>query len=348
MGLTVAQAIGIGIVVGFVAFGGAFLLLWFIPTTPPSGMVFRDVEPVSVVPGRSQEAQEAPALPALPAPLAPQRQLRPLRDRMDDRMCSLEDVEATVYFEQLIEGFANACLVRGFRDPPHVPESFFDEDELVRLAGDPKNGGTWSASISNIATRDPYCPPQESLLPPEIAGCYQLICTPKDDEKSFKEGDPRKERTRAMVFLLIDALRLESLRVDQSLIDEAFKDILDWKLTGILERAANGGLRLLAQPGEWEAVWEWEKPGFIVFPEIRFVWDGDTKLRKRGKVIKLLNCAEVDADIVRPISSDNKQHPGVDGAEQPNPDTEKLPNLDDGHSLTAKTSQEPGPSTANQ
>lgn len=170
-----------------------------------------------------------------------------------------------------------------------------------------------------------------------------------------------------MVFLIIDALRLESLRVDQSLINEAFKDILDWNLTGILESAANGGLRLLAQPGEWEAVWEWKKSEFIVFPEIRFVWDGDTILHKRGTVIKLhkpgkvtkllQKCGkvarlhkrdEVDADIVKPIPSDNKQHLGVDGAEQPNPDAEKLPSLEDGHSLTAKTSQEPGPSTASQ
>ncbi|RSL59293.1 hypothetical protein CEP53_005838, partial [Fusarium sp. AF-6] len=207
-------------------------------------------------------------------------------------MCGLEDVEDAVYFERLIKGFARECLIHSYRQPPPVPESLFDEDELVRLAGKPFNGDTWSASISNIATRalavrcflaqfvlkrlDPYCLPQESLLPPEIAGCYQLISTPKDDEKTkdllgvwresmfrllqrplslgpavpleFKEGDPRKERTRAMVFLIIDALRLESLQTDQGIRNPEFKDALEKRLTGILERAANGGLRLLAQP----------------------------------------------------------------------------------------------------
>jgi hypothetical protein len=159
----------------------------------------------------------------------------------------------------------------------------------------------------------------------------------------FEEGDPREERTLAMVPVIIDALRLESLRTDRGP-----EDSIERSITGILERSANSALHLLAQPSEWEAVWVANEPGFIVFPEIRLVWNGYTKFSKP---------TVVDADTVWPIPSDDneqaddkqtddKQHPEVDAPEQPKPETEKLSSLEDGHSVTPEAGQEPGPTAA--
>ncbi|KAH7270922.1 hypothetical protein B0J15DRAFT_590933 [Fusarium solani] len=141
----------------------------------------------------------------------------------------------------------------------------------------------------------------------------------------------------------IDALRLESLRTDRGP-----EDSIERSITGILERSANSALHLLAQPSEWEAAWVANEPGFIVFPEIRLVWNGYTKFSKP---------AVVDADTVWPIPSDDneqaddkqtddKQHPEVDAPEQPKPETEKLSSLEDGHSVTPEAGQEPCPTAA--
>lgn len=146
-----------------------------------------------------------------------------------------------------------------------------------------------------------------------------------------------------MVPVIIDALRLESLRTDRGP-----EDSIERSITGILERSANSALHLLAQPSEWEAVWVANEPGFIVFPEIRLVWNGYTKFSKP---------AVVDADTVWPIPSDDneqvddkqtddKQRPEVDAPEQPKPETEKLSSLEDGHSVTPEAGQEQGPTAA--
>lgn len=400
MGLTVSQAIGVGIVVGFVGALVLVLSLVCIPPTP-SAQVVKDGEPVHTFPEPPQLLQEPPrreADPRIDSVRWFSRRMHPL--------ASVPQIAETVEFETFISSFAETCIETPFRPQPLVPESLFDEHELVRLAGKPINGGTWSASISNTATRaaavkcflaqfifkrmQPRCPPQESLLPPEISSCYQFICVPHDNPRSkltldykpktqvnksagedltaiwresmylllkdplcllplpprwFEEGDPREERTVAMVPVIIDALRLESLRTDWGPEDRIKKSI-----TGILERSANSALHLLAQPSEWEAVWVANEPGFIVFPEIRFVWNGYTKFSKP---------AVVDAGTVWPISSDDneqaddkqtddKQHPEIDAPEQPKPDAEKPSSLEDGHSVTPKASQEPDPSTTNQ
>ncbi|KAM6523195.1 hypothetical protein FSOLCH5_003813 [Fusarium solani] len=378
MGLTVGQAIGIGIVVGFV---GALVLVLCIPTTP-SVQVVKDGEPVHTfpeIPQHLQQMMRREADPRIDSVRWFSRRMHPL--------ASVQQIAEVVEFEDFISSFTETCIEAPFRPQPLVPENLFDENELVRLAGKPINGGTWSASISNTATRasavkcflaqfifkrmQPRCPPQECLLPPEIASCYQFICVPHDNPhredltaiwretmyllleslltllplppRWFEEGDPREERTLAMVPVIIDALRLESLRTDRGP-----EDSIERSITGILERSANSALHLLAQPSEWEAVWVANEPGFIVFPEIRLVWNGYTKFSKP---------AVVDADTVWPIPSDDneqaddkqtddKQHPEVDAPEQPKPETEKLSSLEDGHSVTPEAGQEPGPTAA--
>ncbi|KAL2669966.1 hypothetical protein Neosp_014844 [[Neocosmospora] mangrovei] len=350
MGLNVGQAIGIGVVAGFV---GALILVWFIPRTPTIQIV--------------QEGGLVHTRPETPPHLRAmnRREADPRIDsvrRFGFRMIplgSVREIAEAVTFERSIDRFVGMCLKAPFQPQPPVPESLFDENELVRLAGKPINGGTWSASISNTATRasavkcflaqfvfkrmHPNCPPQDCLLPPEIASCYQLINVPHDNPRSklkldyknriqvnksagddligiwrellftllldpfdllplpprwFKEGDPREERTLAMVPVIIDALHLESLRNDRVRREE---DKIERCITGILETSANSALHLLAQPSEWEAVWEANEPGFIVFPEIRLVWNGYTKFSKP---------AVVDVDTVRPIPSDDNRQAG--------------------------------------
>ncbi|KAI8721696.1 hypothetical protein NCS52_00311800 [Fusarium sp. LHS14.1] len=383
MGLNVGQAIGIGVVAGFV---GAFILVWFIPRTPTIQIVQEGglVHTRPETPQHLREMNRREADPRIDS-------VRWFSVRMIPLMSDREIAEA-VEFERDIKRFAEMCIEAPFRPQPPVPESLFDENELVRLAGKPINGGTWSASISNTATRasavkcflaqfvfkriHPNCPPQDCLLPPEVASCYQLINVPhnnpgRDDllgiwrelvftllldpfallplpPGCFKEGDPRKERTLAMVPVIIDALHLKSLRNDRVRQED---DTIERPITGILMTSANSALHLLAQPSEWEAVWEANEPGFIVFPELRFVWNSFTKFLKP---------AVVDVDTLRPIPSDDnrqagnnkhaddKQYPEVGAPDQPNIDTEKLPSLEDGQSLTQGIGQESSPSTANR
>ncbi|KAJ4310310.1 hypothetical protein N0V84_011027 [Fusarium piperis] len=403
MALTVGQAIGIGFAAGFVAAIVVVAVLLCLPDKPSSYITkVSSDEPVRSHTGIPQEVVSE----TLAEQLA-RRRPDPVRDtvrRFPARMDTLQglgDIREAVHFENCIRS-----LVDLFKLPqhcqPHVPESLFDEDELVRLAGKPINGGTWSESISNKATRasalkcflaqfifkriNPNGPPQESLLPPEIASCYQFVCTPHENPRShkqriqadksagedlagiwresmflllqaplslwplpaycFKEGDPRKERTHAMVPVIMDALHLKSLKTLPQ-----FDGGIERGLQGMLQQAANSALHLLAQPAEWEAVWVATKPGFIVFPEIRFVWDGFTKFSKP---------AVVDADIAWPMPSDdekqpdddqqpdNNQQPEVDASEQPKLNDEKLPSPEDGHPVALEAGQEPGPSTAKQ
>jgi hypothetical protein len=105
-----------------------------------------------------------------------------------------------VNFDHDLEGFATFFFGRRFQRKPDVSESLFNESELVRLAGEPINGGTWSKSISNVSTRvpaircvlaqvifkrmQPTCPVDDCLLPPKISSCYQLVCRVYDIPRS--------------------------------------------------------------------------------------------------------------------------------------------------------------------
>lgn len=119
----------------------------------------------------------------------------------------------------------------------------------------------------------------------------------------FDENDPRKERTWAMVPAIVNSLHLESLRNDLDLKEGS----LEVSIGKILEKAANTAMTLLGQPSEWEAVWTSPEPGFIVFPEVRFTWNGKTKYSKP---------AEVDVNVPKPVPSDNHDQLHTETGEQ--------------------------------
>ena len=264
-----------------------------------------------------------------------------------------------------IDGFV-ANYVTGIPSMPNkmlpVEETFFDEDQLVRLAGEPINGGTWSESISNLETRpgaikcflaqfffkrmDPLSDVEENLLPPEISTFYQLVhWVPRnkrfrESRKSdhpwqkhdahqpqarntlavlretiflrvvrkynllpipplfFQPNDPRRERTHAMVPEILDALKLESLRVDQYAPEDIKKT-----LTLAMEKAANTAIVLFCQPCVWEVEWASSEPGFIIYPKIRLMWDDDE--------VRMSLPAIIESEYPRPpkpVASEQSQH----------------------------------------
>ncbi|KAM6509164.1 hypothetical protein FSOLCH5_012153 [Fusarium solani] len=122
MGLTIAQAIGIGVAVGFVK-------------------------------------QPSPNPRVLTAPRDPASWRNPitnshrtLPDRVDD-FTTLHEIRQGVGFEYDLRIFVENFIDSRHREQPRVSPSIFNEDELVRLAGEPANGGTWSETIFNVATR---------------------------------------------------------------------------------------------------------------------------------------------------------------------------------------------------
>ncbi|KAM5346960.1 hypothetical protein ACJ41O_009965 [Fusarium nematophilum] len=327
--LTAWQGAGIGVAVGFV---GALLLVAvalfaarhrYFPTKPsPTGSGLKkkkdwegkEPEPAldaSIVITGNAVAQ-AVDFPLQSAPIE-----KDTKD-LSARIIPLNSVEEGVRFHRHIDNLVDN-FIRGMYDAspmPSIPDSTFDEDQLVRLAGEPVNGGTWSESISSLETRpraikcflaqllfrrmDPHCPVDENLLPPEIAACYQLL-SGKDGLTQvgedtlavwretvyllrrsaynllpapplcFHHGDPRRERIHAMIPDILEATKLESMRVDYT------REGLEVAVKNIFEVAANAAMVLLGQPSAWEALWASEKPGFMVFPEIRLIWDGKVK-----------------------------------------------------------------------
>lgn len=159
--------------------------------------------------------------------------------------------------------------------------------------------------------------------------------------RPFDDDDPRKERTVAMVPAILDALHLDALRNDGHCNERPKAS-----MAGILEEAANSALVLLAQAAEWQAVWAAFEPGFIIFPEVRLVWDG---------YIQFSRPAVVDADLTWPMPSENDQqpdddnrHPEVDAGDQPAPDAGKLPSLEGGRPVTLEVNQGHVPNITNQ
>ncbi|KAJ4263109.1 hypothetical protein NW762_006728 [Fusarium torreyae] len=205
-------------------------------------------------------------------------------------------IDETVGFEVLVESFVGNLIVGNGRpsQKPTVDKSVFDEEELVRLAGEPVDGGTWAELISNVDTRycavncflvqllykrmDPNCNAQECLLPPEITNCYQLINTLKGRGRGNIVSVWRE--TLFMLSMRIYGLTYGHVtgfsseydprkpRTDAMASDVA--DVLKMKLlsvseyseeenmrwlAGIFADAANSALVLFGQPSEWEAHW---------------------------------------------------------------------------------------------
>ncbi|KAI8655926.1 hypothetical protein NCS55_01246100 [Fusarium keratoplasticum] len=176
MALTVGQAIGIGVAVGF---AGSLILIAAILG------ISRIISAYYVPPNRviAMQPQYSPAV-LIPPPDA----IEEINIGVHE-LCQLQDAESLAYH---LEGFAELFFGHRFQRKPDAPESLFNESELVHLAGEPINGGTWSQSISNVSTRvptircflaqvifkrmQPTCPVDDCLLPPEISSCYQLVC----------------------------------------------------------------------------------------------------------------------------------------------------------------------------
>lgn len=69
-----------------------------------------------------------------------------------------------------------------------------------------------------------------------------------------------------MVPPIVEALKLNDLK-----LGEFPYDVAEY-LNPVFEHAANSAVILFGQPCVWEAVWESDTPGIVVFPEIRFMW----------------------------------------------------------------------------
>ncbi|KAM0417146.1 hypothetical protein ACHAPT_012853 [Fusarium lateritium] len=230
--LTMGQAIGIGVAVGF---AGAMILVTAalylfiksrfsagtilsklktapeqapisVPASPVSAqapLTFEQAPPASAYAYRTHNAPESeftigdrelsflPREPRTGHEINPiERKRRNLAFRIDP-LAGTTQISKHVTFEYRIRTFvSNYILGLPGRGKP-IQESLFDEHELVRLAGEPANGGTWSGYISNLDTRceavaswlsramyrrmDPACPVEECLLPPEITTCYRAM-----------------------------------------------------------------------------------------------------------------------------------------------------------------------------
>ncbi|KAL6354773.1 hypothetical protein LRP88_12118 [Fusarium phalaenopsidis] len=319
MALTLSQAIGVGVGVGF---AGSLILVAVMLG------ISRIISAYHVPPNRviAMQPQPSPALLILPPDA-----IKEINIGMHE-LGSADELKEADDFEYDFWCFTKSFFGRGRHGEPDVPESLFDESELVRLAGEPINGGTWSQSISNVSTRvpatrcflaqviykrmQPTCLVDDCLLPPEISSCYQLVCRVYDIPRSkpFEEGDPRKERVRAMAPAIINALQPEALKTDHPR-DDRIEDLM----ADMLEIAANSAIVLLGQPTEWEAVWSSTKPGFIIYPGLRFVWQGKTKYSRP---------ALVDDELAWPMRPDDQDQPNSQSEEQPKFDAAEAPTYD--------------------
>lgn len=194
MGLTVGQAIGVGVAVGFVGALALVAVLLFIPTEASDPSYYITSTPADDPARLALEPPQEVVIDRRPD--AVKYIVRHFPVRMDP-LQSLPEVAESVAFERWISSYTETYFDSHRGEQPLVPESLFDEDKLVCLAGEPVNGGTWSASISDVVTRtsaikcflaqimfkrmDPKCPPQEGLLPPEISSCYQFVYPPHEN-----------------------------------------------------------------------------------------------------------------------------------------------------------------------
>ncbi|EXM02312.1 hypothetical protein FOIG_06572 [Fusarium odoratissimum NRRL 54006] len=107
-----------------------------------------------------------------------------IRENVAGFECLIENL-----FMDLVYGGVDPAITPGIM--PTVERSSFNDQELVRLAGDPPEGETWSELICDRDTRfyaiwtflnrflyrrmDPNCNVEECLLPLEVSSCFQLI-----------------------------------------------------------------------------------------------------------------------------------------------------------------------------
>ncbi|KAF5639378.1 hypothetical protein F25303_7409 [Fusarium sp. NRRL 25303] len=229
-----------------------------------------------------------------------------------------KEIGENVGFECLIEGFCDN-LIYGHgnvhtRSVPTIERSSFNDDELVRLAGNPPEGDKWSELICDRDTRyyaiwnflirllyrrmDPDCNVEYCLLPPEISTCFQFI-----PHRQFEHREDCISVWREILFMMLMCRykmvyipatgldkndprreRIGSMAsevadaLDVELLDARGRSGADLKrnLTGIFGIAANCALIFFGQPSVWEADWD-SDPGRLVAPRIRFMWNGQVK-----------------------------------------------------------------------
>ncbi|KAF5545608.1 hypothetical protein FMEXI_5997 [Fusarium mexicanum] len=226
-----------------------------------------------------------------------------------------ENVEG---FECLTESFCNN-LIYGLgtvttASMSTIERSSFNDDELVRLAGNPPEGDTWSELICDRDTRyyavwnflirllyrrmDPDCNVEECLLPPEVSTCFQFI-----PHRRFAHREDCISVWREILFMMLmnrykmvympatsldkDDPRRERIDSMASEVADALNvELLDARgrsgadlkknLNGIFGIAANCALIFFGQPSVWETDWG-SDPGRLVAPRIRFMWNGQVK-----------------------------------------------------------------------
>ncbi|KAF9773944.1 hypothetical protein IL306_008157 [Fusarium sp. DS 682] len=279
----------------------------------------------------SDTAANLPSPPQVPEARSIQDQMmnpNPITEqhrRLSARVIAIvgpKGIDENVGFEFFIKHLA-LNLVYGGQDPaitptimPTIERSMFNDQELVRLAGEPPEGETWSELISDRDTRyyavwtflvrllykrmDPAHDVQECLLPPEVSSCYQLI-----PNRHYAQTEDFVSVWRETLFMLlmrlynmvykpatcfssdgsdprqerIDAMASEVAdTLNMKLLDAAGRseDEIKKRLGPIFERAANCALIFFGQPSEWEADWD-SDPGRLVTPRIRFMWNGQVK-----------------------------------------------------------------------
>ncbi|KAG9497696.1 hypothetical protein J7337_010564 [Fusarium musae] len=236
-----------------------------------------------------------------------------------------KEIDQNVGFECLIESFGRN-LIYGHGNVytvsvPTIERSLFNDDELVRLAGDPPEGDTWSELICDRDTRyyaiwnflvrllyrrmDPDCNVEECLLPPEVSTCFQFI-----PERQFAHREDCISVWREILFMMLMGRyrmiyqpatgldkddprreRIESMAsevadaLNVELLDARGRSGADLKrvLTGIFGIAANCALIFFGQPSVWEANWDSDQ-GRLVAPRIRFMWNGQVKWTRPATV----------------------------------------------------------------
>ncbi|KAF4960974.1 hypothetical protein FGADI_624 [Fusarium gaditjirri] len=215
-------------------------------------------------------------------------------------------------FERLVYGGVNPAITPNRM--PIVQRSSFNDKELVRLAGDPPEGETWSELICDRDTRfyalwvftirflyrrmDPNCNVEECLLPPEVSSCFQLM-----PHRDFAHREDCISVWREVLFMMLmdlykmvyipttaldeDDPRRERIDSMASEVADALNlELLDFqgrsgadiksRLSHKFGYAANCALIFFGQPSVWEADWD-PDPGRLVAPRIRFMWNGQVK-----------------------------------------------------------------------
>ncbi|KAF5617935.1 hypothetical protein F52700_12417 [Fusarium sp. NRRL 52700] len=195
-----------------------------------------------------------------------------------------------------------------------IEQSSFNNDELVRLAGNPPEGDTWSELICDRDTRyyaiwnfiirllykrmDPDCNVEDCLLPPEVSTCFQFIPRRQDEHREDCISVWREilfmmlMGRYKMVYIPATGLDNDDPRRERigsmaaEVADALNLERLDARgcsgadlkksLTGIFGIAANCALIFFGQPSVWEADWD-SDPGRLVAPRIRFMWNGQVK-----------------------------------------------------------------------